>query len=69
MNFELWAKGGCLLGIGLFVAGELGEFLIRTNGWTVPQREHTLLFAAVGTGILVALLSPFVFGIIMPLTD
>lgn len=69
MNFELWAKGGFLLGIGLLIIGELGEFLIRTYDWTVPQWEHTLLFAAAGAGILIALLSPFVFGIILPLTD
>jgi hypothetical protein len=31
MNFELWAKGEFLLGIGLFVIDELGKFLIRTN--------------------------------------
>lgn len=57
------------LGLGLFVVGELGEFGINRAGISVPAWEHTLLLAIAGIGVLVALLSPFVFGIVLPLTE
>jgi len=58
-----------LFGIGLFVMGELGEFGIRKTGMPVPAWEHRLLVTTALVGILVALLSPFVFGIALPLTE
>jgi len=57
------------LGLGLFLAGELGEAGIRNAGMSVPTWEHRLFLGVAGVGILVAFLSPFVFGIALPLTE
>ncbi|WP_435074539.1 hypothetical protein [Halorubrum sp. HHNYT27] len=57
------------LGLGMFLAGELGEVGLRTAGMSVPAWEHRLFLALAGVGILIAFLSPFVFGIALPLTE
>ncbi|MEZ3163594.1 hypothetical protein ABNG03_07370 [Halorubrum sp. RMP-47] len=56
-------------GIGLFLVGELGVFGTRTAGLSLPSWELQLLETVPWVGILVALLSPFVFGIFLPLTE
>jgi hypothetical protein len=57
------------LGLAMFLVGELGEAGLRNAGLAVPPWEHRLFLAITGVGILVALLSPFVFGIALPLTE
>ena len=52
----------------LFVVGALGELLAHTV-LTLPEWEQTLLLDAVILGTLVALLSVFVFGIVLPLVE
>lgn len=69
LDYGTLAKQGFLLGVGLFLLGELLEPIQRTAGMPVPGWEHGLLFALTVLGILAALLSPFVFGIVMPLTE
>lgn len=58
-----------LLGLGCFVVGEAGEYALDSGLVTGPQWEYTLLVWLTVGGILVALLSPFVFGIVLPLTE
>ena len=58
-----------LLGVGLFVTAELVEPLQHAVGLAVPGWEQGLLIATAGAGILLALLSPFVFGILLPLIE
>ena len=53
----------------MFVGGEFGEFGLRTAGMTVPAWEHNLLTTAAALGIVIAAISPFVFGIVLPLTE
>lgn len=69
LDYSRLTKLSFLLGLGMFVVGELGEFGIRNAGMSVPAWEHSLLMTAAWLGILLALLSPFVFGIVLPLTE
>ena len=69
LDYPTLIKRSFLFGIGLFVLGELGEFASTAAGMPVPGWEHTMLMYAAGIGVLIALLSPFIFGIILPLTE
>ncbi|QZP39264.1 hypothetical protein [Halobaculum magnesiiphilum] len=69
LDYSRLTKLSFLLGIGMFVVGEFGEFGIRKAGMSVPAWEHSLLMTMAAIGIVVALLSPFVFGIVLPLTE
>ncbi|WP_276258558.1 hypothetical protein [Haloglomus litoreum] len=69
LDYGTLAKRGFLLGVGLFLLGELLEPLQHAVGLQVPGWEHGLLFYMTVLGVLVALLSPFVFGIALPLTE
>ena len=69
IDYPTLTKRSFLLGIGLFALGALGEFAIAATGTPVPAWEHTLLVDAEWVGVIIALLSPFVFGIILPLTE
>lgn len=62
-------KVSFLLGVGMFVGAELGEFGLRTAGMSIPPWEHTLFLTMAGVGIVIGLLSPFVFGILLGLTE
>lgn len=63
------AKTGFLVGIALLAVGTGGEFVGHAFWGELPAWENQLLYAAAIVGILSAALSPFVFGIIMPLLD
>jgi hypothetical protein len=69
MDYGTLAKRGFLLGVALFAVGFLGQFALSAGGARVPTWERTLLFDAEVLGVLVALLSPFVFGVVLPLTE
>jgi hypothetical protein len=66
LDYSRLTKLSFLLGLGLFVVSEFG---LRTVGKPGPAWQHRLLITAALVGILVALLSPFVFGIVLPLTE
>ena len=68
VDYSRLTKLSFLFGVGLFVASELGELGIQQAGMSVPTWEHRLLVMAL-VGILIALSSPFVFGIVLPLTE
>lgn len=60
-------KGGFVLGLALFALGATGELAIQAHLLQVPAWEETLLFDMEVLGIPIFLLSPFVFGIALPL--
>jgi len=62
-------KGGVLIGVAMFLLGEGGEFAASAYYESVPGWEHTLFLTLAVVGILVALFSPFVFGVALPLTE
>lgn len=63
------AKQGVLLGVCLFAAGAVGEFVGHSYLNNLPGWEQALLFDSMVFGILVALLSLLVFGVVLPLTQ
>lgn len=69
MDYPRLAKGGFLLGVALFVAGTLGELIGHVVLGSLPAWEATLFFDMEVVGVLLALVSPFLFGILMPLLE
>ncbi|MFW5974553.1 MAG: hypothetical protein ACOCPZ_04160 [Natrialbaceae archaeon] len=69
MDYPTLTKRGLLLGVVLFAIGAVGELGLTAAGITVPDWEQALLFDLEIIGIVIALLSPFVFGILLPLTE
>ncbi|WP_251329210.1 hypothetical protein [Haloplanus pelagicus] len=69
LDYPTWAKRGTLLGVGLFVVGALGELTASAVGLQLPAWEAALLFDAEVIGVLLFLLSPLVFGLLLPLTE
>jgi hypothetical protein len=62
-------KRSFLFGLSLFVIGTIGQFVVRSLGLELPGWEMALLFGAEIVGLLIAFFSPFVFGILLPLTE
>ena len=69
LDYSKATKQSFLLGIGLFLIGALGEATIHTTGLQVPGWEETLLLDLEFLGTAIALFSPFIFGIVLPLTE
>ena len=63
------AKRGFLLGVALFTVGVVGEVGGHALLGTLPALVNTLLVDMEAIGILLALFSPLVFGIVMPLIE
>lgn len=64
LDYPRLTKGGFALGVAMFVVGAVGATMVRG-----PSIEHTLLVDVEALGILVGLFSPFVFGVLLPLTE
>ncbi|WP_254768690.1 hypothetical protein [Salinilacihabitans rarus] len=69
VDYPRLTKRSFLAGLILFAVGALGELAIFTAGLQVPAWEKTLLLNLEIFGVLVCLLSPFIFGIVLPLTE
>lgn len=69
MDYRSYAKGGVALGVSLFVLGILGHVLGPVLFGPLPTWELTLFTWMEGAGILITLLSPFVFAIALPLLE
>ncbi|MFB1063789.1 hypothetical protein [Natrinema sp. H-ect4] len=68
-DYPALAKTGFVLGLALFVVGTGSELIGHAMFGALPQWENTLFFALTIIGFAVGFASPFVFGIIMPLTE
>jgi hypothetical protein len=69
LDYPALTKGGTLLGLGLFALGAIGELVVHSLGLQLPAWEMTLLFDAEVLGVALFLLSPLVFGLLLPLTE
>jgi len=69
MDHAMLAKRGFLLGVGLFALGALGEVGGHALVGTLPALVDTLLTDMEALGILLALFSPLVFGVVLPLVE
>lgn len=69
-NFDhgRWAKNGFFLGVSLLLLGAFGEILGHLVFGGVPGWENTLFVYSEGVGVLIGFFSPFIFGIVLPLT-
>lgn len=63
------AKGGFLLGLVMIAAGASGEWAIHSQLLVLAAWVDSLFFDLEVLGVLVFLLSPFVFGIVLPLIE
>jgi hypothetical protein len=69
MDYASVTKRGFLLGLALFAIGVGGELLGRALLGGLPGWGSMLLVDMEALGILLCLLVPFVFGILLPLTE
>lgn len=69
LDYPTITKRGFLLGIGLFAIGVVGEVIGEVVLGGLPGWERTLLVDLAALGILLCLLVPFVFGVLLPLTE
>ncbi|MFB6107571.1 MAG: hypothetical protein ABEJ82_01865 [Haloplanus sp.] len=69
LDYSTFTKGGFLVGVVLFAVGAVGALGAHAIGLQLPAWEASLLWDAEVVGILLALLTPLVFGILLPLTE
>ncbi|MFW5918549.1 MAG: hypothetical protein ACOCR0_03595 [Haloferacaceae archaeon] len=69
IDYSTYAKGGFLLGFGLFAIAAIGELVIHLGNVQVAAWIATVLLDAGLAGLAVMLLAPAIFGVIMPLTE
>ncbi len=68
-DYPRYAKLGFFAGVAMFLIGGIGSAAGNAFFGPLPAWETTLLFDLELFGILTALFSPLVFGIVMPLTE
>lgn len=69
LDYPTLTKRGFLLGVGLLALGAAGELLGPLLFGSLPAWENALFTDLEILGIVLGLLSPFVFGILLPLTE
>jgi hypothetical protein len=69
LDYPTLTKRGVATGLGMFVLGLLGETLGPLVFGQLSAWEHTLFFDLEAFGVVILLLSVFVFGIVLPLTE
>ena len=69
LDYPKLTKGGFGLGVVLLAVGALGELALPAVVGPLPGWEEMLFFDLEVIGVALALLSPFVFGIALPLTE
>lgn len=69
LDYGRLTKYGFALGVALFVCGAAGSAIGPAVAGPLPGWERTLLVDGEVAGILVAFVSVFGFGIVLPLTE
>lgn len=69
LDYPRLTKLGFLLGVTMFAVGAGGELVGTSLYGSLPAWETTLFVDLEALGIIVGLLSPFIFGIALPLTE
>lgn len=69
LNYSYWAKAGFLLGVSLIALGAAGEILGHALFGTLPAWENRLFTYSEGIGLVIGFLSPWIFGVALPLMD
>lgn len=68
-DYAYLAKTGFLLGLALFAIGGGGGLLGHAFFEPLPAWESTLFLDLEVLGVLVGFVSPFLFGVFLPLTE
>ena len=63
-----FVKRGVLAGLLLLAVGEIGGY-VGTTYYAIPAWEELLFFDVAVLGLLVFVLSPILFGVVLPLTE
>jgi hypothetical protein len=69
LDYPKLTRTGFLLGLALLTVGLGTELVAHALHYTLPAWEETLLFDVSLVGLALFLLSPIVFGIVLPLTE
>lgn len=69
LDYPRLTKSAFLFGVTLFAVGALAELVGHAAFGALPGWQDTLFLDMEIIGIAIALLSPFVFGIALPLTE
>jgi hypothetical protein len=69
LDYPRLTKFGFGLGLALFAVGALVELVLPAFLGGLPAWESTLLFDFEVLGVALALPSPVVFGVLLPLTE
>lgn len=69
LDYGYWAKTGFLLGLGLFALGAAGEILGHVAFGSLPAWENRLFTYSEGAGLVIGFCSPWIFGVVLPLTE
>lgn len=69
IDYPWWAKRGFLLGLGLLLFGAGGELVGHAFFEPIPAWEDALFTYSEGIGILIGFCSPWIFGVLLPLTE
>ncbi|WP_121742642.1 DUF7860 family protein [Natronorubrum halophilum] len=69
LDYPLLIKAGFLTGLSLFTLGAGGELLGSMLFETLPAWEHTLFLYSEALGLVVAFFTPWIFGVLLPLTE
>lgn len=69
LAYARYARGGFALGVAMFVLGILGHALGPALFGPLPEWELTLFVAMELGGIALALCSPIVFAVVLPLIE
>ncbi|MFC4988861.1 MULTISPECIES: hypothetical protein [Saliphagus] len=69
LDYPSLTKAGFLLGLAMFLVGVGGEYVGYAYFGGLPGWEETLLYLLAVIGLLVGFVSPFVFGVFLPLTE
>lgn len=69
IDYGQYTKRGVLVGATLFCIGAVGYTVGPLLFGQLPAWEMELFLWMEGVGILIALLAPFLFGIVLPLIE
>lgn len=69
VDYARLTKGGVLFGVSLFLLGAGGEWAIHAMSMQAPAWEDALFFDLEVIGLLIFAISPFLFGVFLPLTE
>ncbi|WP_178918282.1 hypothetical protein [Natronomonas gomsonensis] len=69
LDYARLAKLGFLFGVGLFAVGAIGEIGGHAFLSTVPSTLETVFFGMETLGVVVGLVTPIVFGAVLPLIE